>query len=372
MSANTDGMIRSAVQAFKQGNKAEARHLLEKVVEIDQYSEKAWLWLSAVVETTEEQRICLENVLAINPDNNRAEAGLKSLGFDPNDAVAPEPEPPASSDIFGDDDFGNDDFGDDDFGSSNAFTDDASFGDSFDDASFERSNTFTDTDESNDPFTDVNFVDEPDEPPAWDGIATSSASTAYNAPQPSDEDYDSWVDSLNLGKQQDAAKANDDPFGGQFEAVTDAAAFDDDDLTSGPFATEINEDEFDNFESAISQNPREAIDDTEFEEDAMLEDDLAFDDDMLNDVDLDDDLLGTDFATEGDEDEEFADLDLDGDYDDVENGDLHVIFAEIPAEIKPGRLPGTSDSASKPLMFGVGVMALLNVGAVIFLVLQFL
>ena len=38
------------------------------------------MWLSGAVETDEERRICLENVLTINPDNVLARKGLLKLG----------------------------------------------------------------------------------------------------------------------------------------------------------------------------------------------------------------------------------------------------------------------------------------------------
>lgn len=91
MTANVDGMIRAGVEAYKKGDKAEARALLERAIELDDHNEMAWLWLSAVVSNQDEQRTCLENVLILNPENTRAREGLKSLGVDP-DMVAPPPE----------------------------------------------------------------------------------------------------------------------------------------------------------------------------------------------------------------------------------------------------------------------------------------
>jgi len=79
MTANVDGMIRAGVEAYKKGNKDEARTLLERAIEIDDHNEMAWLWLSAVVSNKDEQRTCLENVLVINPSNERARQGLQSL-----------------------------------------------------------------------------------------------------------------------------------------------------------------------------------------------------------------------------------------------------------------------------------------------------
>ncbi len=58
------------------------------VLRADERNELAWLWLSGVVKTTEDRRICLENVLAINPENTTARWGLEKLGPLPDDEEA--------------------------------------------------------------------------------------------------------------------------------------------------------------------------------------------------------------------------------------------------------------------------------------------
>ena len=79
MSANVEAMVREGINAFKAGRKDESRALLLKATELDQYNEQAWLWLSGLMDTPEDQRTCLENVLAINPNNERASQGLAYL-----------------------------------------------------------------------------------------------------------------------------------------------------------------------------------------------------------------------------------------------------------------------------------------------------
>ncbi len=83
MSANVEGMVREGANAAKAGRRDEARSLLQKAVELDQYNEEAWLWLSGVVDSIDDQRTCLENVLSINPDNDKARVGLQYLGINP-------------------------------------------------------------------------------------------------------------------------------------------------------------------------------------------------------------------------------------------------------------------------------------------------
>ena len=87
MSANVEGLVREGINAIKAGNKDEGRILLLKAVELDQYNEQAWLWLSGVLDSIEDQRTCLENVLAINPNNERAKQGVAYLASKASDSL---------------------------------------------------------------------------------------------------------------------------------------------------------------------------------------------------------------------------------------------------------------------------------------------
>ncbi len=98
MAENADAIVQAGIRAYKAGKKDEARALLLKAVDIDQYNEDAWLWLSGLLESPEEQRQCLENVLVINPANERARKGLDYLLGKNKPASTPEP-PRASSTI---------------------------------------------------------------------------------------------------------------------------------------------------------------------------------------------------------------------------------------------------------------------------------
>ncbi len=104
MAANVDAMVNEGVNAFKAGRKEEARALLLKATELDPYNEQAWLWLSGLMDGPDDQRTCLENVLAINPDNERAKQGLAYLtgttsagNTSPFAAGTPPPSVPPSS-----------------------------------------------------------------------------------------------------------------------------------------------------------------------------------------------------------------------------------------------------------------------------------
>src|SRR6478735_9036725 len=63
--------------AARRGDRAMARELLTQVVDKDPHNEEAWLWLSGVVSDPNEQQICLENALVINPNNAKARRGLQ-------------------------------------------------------------------------------------------------------------------------------------------------------------------------------------------------------------------------------------------------------------------------------------------------------
>lgn len=75
----TDGLLSSGIAAAKKGDFLQARKLLLTLLDEDEQNEKAWLWLSSVVESSEDKRICLENVLTINPANAAAIRGIQRL-----------------------------------------------------------------------------------------------------------------------------------------------------------------------------------------------------------------------------------------------------------------------------------------------------
>jgi len=81
--------LREGVAAAKEGRRERARERLMRVIEVNDRSEQAWLWLSGVVDSPEDRRICLENVLTLNPDNAQARVGMRWL------EELEEREPPA-------------------------------------------------------------------------------------------------------------------------------------------------------------------------------------------------------------------------------------------------------------------------------------
>jgi tetratricopeptide (TPR) repeat protein len=72
-------MVRQAIQLARAGRRTEARDLLLEVVESDPRNETAWMWLSGLVDTLEDRMIACENVLTINPANEKVRAYLSEL-----------------------------------------------------------------------------------------------------------------------------------------------------------------------------------------------------------------------------------------------------------------------------------------------------
>jgi hypothetical protein len=84
-------------RVLKEGRTDLARRVLRRAVALDERYEPGWLWLSAVVDD-EEKIACLEKVLALNPHNEWAAAGLESLRRGTGDTAAarrPAPTTPA-------------------------------------------------------------------------------------------------------------------------------------------------------------------------------------------------------------------------------------------------------------------------------------
>ena len=354
MAANMDAMLRAAVEAYRNGNKAGARVLLEKILEIDEYNENAWMWMSATVETPDEKRTCLENVLVINPNNEKARIGMKSLnlGVTPDTGTLTGTAPasaPAPS-MFKDP----------------AFNTGANQGSS--------------------------IWDEDDVPPT----ATSSASSVGFRPSNTNEgDLDSWISGMGIGgaTKQPSLAPTPHPF---------SDAIFDDDVDDGDVAFDEFDDRMDNMFSAdefdIDDAPpaRSAASARSVPPSNRLSPKSPapslFDDDDDDSSPFDDDMGVTD-----DEFDEFAAL-LDDEpparqsvrqspmsppnrttsaplrtgtaravspvrEEEGDAPDAAQFFALIPREIEvANRLPGENEDAPRGLLIGMLVLVVLNLG----------
>jgi predicted regulator of Ras-like GTPase activity (Roadblock/LC7/MglB family) len=84
-------LLRQGMEAARRGNKAKARELLLQATEVDPTSEEAWLWLAGVAESSEDTELYLQTVLALNPDNLKAQQGLRWLQSQGSGESTPQP-----------------------------------------------------------------------------------------------------------------------------------------------------------------------------------------------------------------------------------------------------------------------------------------
>ena len=77
--ASAERLLQEGIASARAGERETARGLLAQAVEPDSCNPTAWLWLSGVMPDEESQRACLGRVLALEPDNALAQAGLARL-----------------------------------------------------------------------------------------------------------------------------------------------------------------------------------------------------------------------------------------------------------------------------------------------------
>ncbi len=336
MPANVEGMVREAIRAIKAGNKAEARALLEKATEINQYNEQAWMWLSAAVDTVEEQILCLENVLYINPDNANAQRGLDKLRQQ-NGTPPPAPEPPR------------------------------------------REPSFSAEPAYEQPLFEPEPPADPSSAPAFagfdlDGLNSNGAAafdddahSLFGDDSPDSLETHSFDDQLSFDEADD-----DEPEISLDERVGGSSVFtaDVDDM----FGEDLFSD--DDFSSAAIEEPENDPDDffaqPQAEEQAPASGAPAF----AGGLDDIDDETGFDlsqdsgtaqaaaFGSPSDFEREFED-ELAAAVDETTR-----YFNMIPAEIKATRIPGIDETYPRALVIVLGVLALLNAGGLILLILN--
>ncbi|MCA9964357.1 MAG: hypothetical protein KC423_08940 [Anaerolineales bacterium] len=93
-----DEQILEAIRYFEAGNKQDAQKQLALALKTDPENEYAWLWMALTLEDDPvRKRACLEKVLALNPQNSKANQMLHSLkghnGFVGKVAPVPQAAP---------------------------------------------------------------------------------------------------------------------------------------------------------------------------------------------------------------------------------------------------------------------------------------
>lgn len=76
---NSSDLLRQAIGLARAGKRDAARDIFLRVVEEDPRNELAWMWLAGLVDSFEDKVIACENVLTINPSNEKARRYLETL-----------------------------------------------------------------------------------------------------------------------------------------------------------------------------------------------------------------------------------------------------------------------------------------------------
>lgn len=322
--ANVEAMVRAGIEAARSKNREEAYRLLLKATELDENNETAWLWLAGVVDSPEDQQTCLENVLTINPYNEKARKGLEALAAKTSPLSAPPDPPPAPTQPS------------------------APPADSPDETEDELPTSV-----------------------AWDMPIPSSSPSQYSPiEEPTPADYDDWVVGLNLKNSVEDMTSTPDaiappspmPFVGDENLF--GFAEDDEDSTMPP-------DQPDSLAALRAEVFADGPFETEFEDDHLYMDaepepppaappplSVAPSPAFTYDLKEQDILKG--FETDD------YPVDMLDSYDDAELTDVDpdVYFMSIPEEIRASRLPGTIERHHPLLLIALLALVALNIGAV--------
>lgn len=307
MSANVQAMIQEGKRSLREGNRIEAQQLLLRATELDESNEEAWLWSASAVDDAEEKRICLENVLVLNPDNSEAKRMLAELDRGSSGS-------PAATESF----------------SSAPFID-ADPGMGPRDTSQQPVVEFGDSDPFGDIFSSSGFE-------VADGGADGGAA-ASDGPFSTDFSFSPSTDDDSLSLDAAEPDADDEPVAGG--------------LASAPLCADPDEDLsslYDDDDDFVDAEQESLTDMGLFDERAGVTGDGIFADGTASDVDI--------LA----DDDDFYDSELDDDEVD------HLTL--LPDSIRPTRLPGSDEAIGTGVVVGIVLLGLLNVAAVVGLVLQ--
>lgn len=79
-SSEINYQLQQAIALAQSGQREEARRLLQQIVSYDPTVVAAWLWLATVAATPSERIYALQQVLNLDPTNEKARAALARLG----------------------------------------------------------------------------------------------------------------------------------------------------------------------------------------------------------------------------------------------------------------------------------------------------
>ncbi len=72
-------LLKAGIDAARNNNMIIARSIFQQVIDADPRNELAWMWLAQVSDNTDHRRQALEEVLSINPNNEKARLALDKL-----------------------------------------------------------------------------------------------------------------------------------------------------------------------------------------------------------------------------------------------------------------------------------------------------
>lgn len=91
-------LIRAGLVAFADGDHQKAHDLWRQAAILRPHNEEVWVALLDVIDNPADRRVCLENILHINPHNQQAQLQLQAL-HQYQDIKEPEPPVPAPAEI---------------------------------------------------------------------------------------------------------------------------------------------------------------------------------------------------------------------------------------------------------------------------------
>lgn len=77
--AKSQELIREGLRAYARGNFQQAHDVWRQAATLTPHNEQVWLLLLSILKDKDDRRVCLENIVAINPDNQQAQQQLQLL-----------------------------------------------------------------------------------------------------------------------------------------------------------------------------------------------------------------------------------------------------------------------------------------------------
>ncbi len=76
---NLEQLLQLGIQTARKGNMGSARVIFQQILDTDKTNERAWLWMAAIADTSEDRLRYLNAVLRINPHNSTALRELEKM-----------------------------------------------------------------------------------------------------------------------------------------------------------------------------------------------------------------------------------------------------------------------------------------------------